>query len=100
MKRLPLYPNFQLCAPVTYESDPFQLCTPAQLFIQFAERYVRPGMPPLAAHPAAHCSVTRASARVGLPGMSNGPQRASMSPKPKSTRIRFVIGEVHVICCE
>ncbi len=69
----PPNPTFTLCAPVTYDTDPRQVYCASQLSDQFADRYVRLGMPPFSEQPLAHCSVTRAIPRVALPGLSLGP---------------------------
>jgi hypothetical protein len=62
-----------LCDPVTYETFAFQLNDPVLLMLKSCERYTRPAMPPLLAHPAAHCSVTRVSPRVGFGSRSKLP---------------------------
>src|SRR5438552_11781116 len=90
-----------LLAPVTYAAEARQVCVPCQSAAQFSERYWRPAMFPFAAQPvvAGQASVTRMRSRVGLPGISDPPQRLRYVPTPASRSNLFVIGELHVACC-
>ena len=88
-----MYPNFMLWAPVTYDADARHVFGLSQSCAQFAERYVRFGMPPFE---RAASSVTRARPRVALPGCSNGPHAARYVPRPASSSRRFVTGDDHV----
>src|SRR5262245_36093879 len=87
------------CAPVTYDADARQLWFPCQSAAQFSDRYVRPAMPPLSAQPRAQFSTTRTMSRVGLPGISDPPQRLKYVPTPASSSRRLVTVDVHVTCC-
>src|SRR5262249_50237963 len=98
-RKPPCSPNFRLCAPVTYDADARHVNVPFHACSQFIDRYVRLGMPPLAAQPAEHCSFMRTRSRVGLPGVSNGPHAERYVPSPASRSRRLVTGDVHVACC-
>src|SRR4030095_10355267 len=87
-----------LCDPVTYETFAFQLNDPVLLMLKSCERYTRPAMPPLSAHPAAHCSVTRVRTRVGFGSRSKLPHPEYTPPNPASRRRRLVTRDDKVAC--
>src|ERR1700733_8718935 len=69
-RKPPIYPNFNVWPPVRYDAVARHVFGLSQSLAQFAERYVKPGMPPF---PTPPMSVTRVRPTVGLPGDSYGP---------------------------
>ena len=66
--------------------------------LKSCDRYTRPGMLPLAAHPLAHCSATRIKSRVGFGSRSKLPSAKFTVPNTASTNSVFVTGDDHVAC--
>src|ERR1700730_2769442 len=70
IRKPPIYPNFNVWPPVRYDAVARHVFGLSQSLAQFAERYVKFGMPPF---PTPPMSVTLVRCSVGLRGDSYGP---------------------------
>src|SRR4030095_15703729 len=87
-----------LWLPVTSDAPAFHCEFQLMFDDQLPERYVSPGMLPLAAQPVAHCSTTRIRLVAPRPGTSLPPHRLRYEPKPASSSSLLEAGAVHLAC--
>ena len=71
-----------LWLPVTSDAAAFHWLFQLTFEVQFSDRYVSPGMLPLAAQPAAHCSTTRIRCLGGEAGELPAAVAAAVHAEP------------------